>query len=197
MRAKRVREDHISPALSWRRGPFAQSLVTLLAVSVMAATVSGCWLTGGGGKKAAQAVDVVLPQISRGLHWAGEVAPAGGTLSEVARGLGTALDTGTSIRAQFAKIAASDDPYGKALATATCYGLSNVASQYRQNNNVLPASAQTWEAFLNNAVRALLRPEFASQISARVTQFDNAAQLASIQPRVAYLYVRECALRPS
>lgn len=156
---------------------------------------SGCIFGGGGTKAGGEAAEVLLPRVSRGLHWVGEVAPTGSTLSEVARGLGTAIDTGTNIKAQFERIAASDDPWGEALLVATCYGLENIAEQHRQDSNVLPASAQSWENFLDKEVAALLPDKLSSEVRTRVSQFNNAAQLASIQPRVAYIYVRDCALR--
>jgi hypothetical protein len=177
-----------------RHRSFARPLVTLLSVIATVGALSGCVFTGGDKKVVGEAVEVLLPRVSRGLHWVGDVAPSGGALSEVARGLGSALDTGTSIKAQFEKIAASDDPYGEALVTATCYGLTNIASQYQQNNNVLPASAQSWEDFLNSEVARLLPGRVASELSARVTQFNNAAALASINPRSASIYVQECAI---
>jgi hypothetical protein len=167
----------------------------VLAVITASGGLSGCIFGGGGTKASGEAAEVVLPRVSRGLHWVGEVAPAGSTLSEVARGLGTAIDTGTNIKAQFEKIAASEDPWGEALLTATCYGLENIAEQHRQNNDVLPASAQSWEDFLNKQVAVLLPDKVGSEIRSRVSQFNNAAQLASIQPRAAYIYVRDCALR--
>lgn len=174
-----------------RRREFIHRLAAFVAVIAATGGLSGC-IFGGGGTK--QAVEVGLPTVSRGLHWIGEVAPSGGTLSEVALGLGTAIDTGTSIKAQFEKIAASEDPWGEALLTATCYGLNNIAEQHRQNNNVLPASSQSWEEFLNEGVAALLPNKLSLEISTRVNQFNNAAQLASIHPRVAYIYVRDCAI---
>jgi hypothetical protein len=121
----------------------------------------------------------------------GWVAPTGSTLSEVALGLSKATD----ITAQLKQIAGSEDPFGKALVAATCYGLSNIASQYQQNPNVVSATAESWANFLNQQVKAVLPPQLASQVSSKVTQFNNAAQLASINPRAAYTYVQACALR--
>jgi len=161
--------------------------------------LSGCVLTGGeartGGQAGGKVVEVFLPNASKGLHWVGDVAPAGGTLSEVAHGLGTAIDNGLNIKATFESIAASDDPYGKALVTATCYGLKNISEQYQKNNQVLPATAQSWEDYLNNELVVLLPSKTREHISGRVTEFNKAAALASVNPRAAYVYVRECAIR--
>jgi hypothetical protein len=177
----------------WSRGSVA------IAAAALIIGLSGCALTGGEGKQAGEAgsklVDVLLPKASTGLHWVGEVAPAGGTLSEAARGLGTAIDNGLSIRATFEKIAASDDPYGEALVTATCYGLRKIAEQAQQTDQLRPATAQSWEDFLNSELVVLLPLKTREQISGRVAQFNNAAALASIDPRAAYVYVRECAIR--
>jgi hypothetical protein len=77
-------------------------------------------------------------------------------------------------------------------------GLSNIADQSRQNDgNVLPVSAQPWEGFLNDEVGVLLPLKLASAIAKRVTQFNTAAQLATINPRAAYVYVEQCAMRRS
>jgi hypothetical protein len=54
----------------------------------------------------------------------------GGTLADVAEGLGTAIDTGTDIRAQFTRIAGSDDPFGETLVTtAAIQGLEHARTQ--------------------------------------------------------------------
>jgi hypothetical protein len=170
----------------------------VVAIVIVANALTGCGSSGSGGKAAGraagQAVEAFLPKVSRGLHWVGGVAP-GGKLSEVAQGLGTAIDTGTNINGQLKKIAASEDPFGEALVTATCHGLENIATQYGQNNNLLPASAQSWEKYLSEALAELLPANLGGQISARVNQFNNAAQLASINPVYAYRYVQQCALR--
>jgi hypothetical protein len=158
-------------------------------LALIAVAMPGC-----GGGEGARVVKAALPTVSKGLHWVGDVAPAGGALSEVARGLGTAIDTGTSVKLQLETIAASDDPFGEALVIATCYGLTDIADQYAQNSNLLPASAESWEAYLNSEVAALLPTQLSSTISTKVSQFNTAAQLASISPAAASTYVRSCAL---
>jgi hypothetical protein len=139
-----------------------------------------------------------LPAIRGALRYVAESHPKGGALSEVAAGLGSLVDNYTAIRPKLDRIAASEDPFGEALVTATCYGLSNIAEQQRQTDeDLLPPSADTWETFLEDEVVALLPAEAADAIRTRVEQFNNAAALTEINPRSAYIYVQECALRRS
>lgn len=175
--------------------------VAILAAILISIVLSACSLTGSeaksGGeviKAALPKVEAALPRASRALHWAGAIAPTGGTLATVANGLGDAIDQGTSIKAQYERIAASDDPFGTAFVTATCYGLDNVAAQYRKNSNLGPASAQSWEEFLKSEIGLILRATPADVITKKVTEFNNAAELEKINPRVAYYYVKECIL---
>lgn len=142
----------------------------------------------------ARQIEASLPRVARGLHWAGQLAPPGGTLSEAAHNLGRAAETGSTISAQLRRIAATDDPYGEALVVATCWGLQNIADQARSNPNLAPATAQSWSAFLQQQVSAILDDYAPLQIQARVSQFNNAAQLAAINPRLAYLYADACVL---
>jgi hypothetical protein len=129
------------------------------AALVAAAAVSGCVITPEEEKAA-------LPAIRAGLHYIAESRVQGGRLAEVAAGLGSAVDNFAAIRPQLDRIAASEDPFGEALVTATCYGLSNIAEQARQTNeDLLPPSAETWESFLENEVAALLPAETAEAIS--------------------------------
>ena len=156
------------------RGALARPLAAIFGAIATAAVLSGCFLTGGETKATGKAIETFLPKASRGLHWVGDVAPAGSTLSDVARGLGTAIDTHTSIKAQFEKIAASDDPFGEALVTATCYGLKNIASQNATatqqdpNAKLLPPSVQEWEDFLNSQVAVILPSQLSTTIHTRV-----------------------------
>lgn len=139
-----------------------------------------------------------LAPISRGLHWIADAHPPGGTLSETARGLAEALDSGTSIKSKLDRVAASDDPFGEALVIATCDGLTQIADQSRESDgNVIGPDARAWEDYLNEAVAVLLPKKSAGVISSRVSQFNNAAQLASIDPGMARVYVQQCALRKS
>jgi hypothetical protein len=168
-------------------------LITVLVSVATAGALGGCWFRASE-RKAAE--EIVLPHISRALHFVADTYPDSGALSKVAAGLASAVDRGTNIKAQLDTIAASDDPYGKALVTATCYGLGRVAKQSRENDgNVIPPSAQEWGSFLTDEVAALLPEQPASAIQSRVTQFNNAAQLQTINPRVAQVYVEQCALR--
>jgi len=162
-------------------------LITTLCAIAIAGTLSGARCPG-------EAVEAALPKVSSSLHWVGDVASSGGTLSEVAHGLGTASDNGTAIKGQLEKIAASDDPYGEALVAATCYGLTNLAAQYDENNDVLPASAESWESFLNEQLPQQLPFKPIEEINTRVSQFNTAAQLASISPSAART-VSECVIR--
>lgn len=162
-------------------------LITTLCVIGIAGTLSGA--------RCGEAVEAALPKVSSSLHWVGDVASSGGTLSDVAHGLGTGIDNGTAIKDQLEKIAASDDPYGEALVAATCYGLTNIDSQYDANNDVAPASAESWESFLNEQLPQQLPFKTVAEINRRVSQFNTAAQLASISPGAARTYVSECVIR--
>jgi hypothetical protein len=171
-------------------------LAAVFAAAIIVTVLSACSIGGGGAKSGGAAVEALLPKTSRALHWVGGVAPAGGTLATVAEGLGSAIDKGTSIKTQYQKIAASDDPFGEAFVSATCYGLTNISSQYQQDPSRGPASAQRWENFLKTEIEELLPNTAAATISQKVTQFNNAAHLESINPRYADYYVKECVLRP-
>jgi hypothetical protein len=185
-----------------RRGRRAlvRPLISFLATTAAAATLSGCIFTGGeaksGSEIAKRGTRVTLPEVSSTLKWTGRVAPPGSTLATVSSGLGTAIGDVATIRGQLERIAGSDDPFGKALVEATCAGLTAIADQYKQdpNANVLAATSQSWATYLNQQLNASLPPQYASQISGRVAQFNNAAQLAAINPRAASTYVQACVL---
>jgi hypothetical protein len=159
---------------------------------ITAAGLSGCT------PKPPPVHTIDLAPITDGIRVVAKTHPQGGTLSETARGLADAIDNGTSIKAKLDRIAASDDPFGEALVIATCDGLTQIADQSRESDgNVIPPDAQTWEKYLNETVAVLLPKKSAGVISSRVSQFNNAAQLASIDPAMARVYVQQCALRKS
>jgi hypothetical protein len=139
-----------------------------------------------------------LVRISRGIHVVADAHPQGGTLSDTARGLADAIDSGTSIKTKLDRIAASDDPLGEALVIATCDGLTQIADQSRESDgNAIGPDAQAWEDYLNASVAVLAPKKLAGLVSSRVTQFNNVVQLESIDPGMAWVYVQQCALRKS
>jgi hypothetical protein len=139
---------------------------------------------------------VVLPNVSRALRYIAATHPQGGNLSEVAAGLASLVDNALAIKPKLDKIAASEEPFGEALVIATCYGLSHIARQAEETQGpILPPPAEEWERFLTEELTVLLRSEAADAIRSRVEQFNNAAQLAAINPHSAHIYVQQCALR--
>ncbi|HYH90057.1 MAG TPA: hypothetical protein VEX67_12540 [Solirubrobacteraceae bacterium] len=174
----------------------AARLLTVAGVVAIAA-LAGCSPAGGtkavsGGSKA---VDVVLTGGNDVGTFIARAHPNPGTLHDAAAGLADLTGDAQAIKAKFDRIAASDDPFGEALVTATCSGLTHVAEQDREHNgNVLPPSAQDWQAYLNDEVARLLPLRYAAAVPGRVEQFNTAAQLASINPRAAYVYAEQCVL---
>jgi hypothetical protein len=183
-----------------RRVPAARSSKARkpCSISLQLAACAMLLLTAGLSACTGEQEKAALPAISKALHYVAESHVQGGQLSEVAAGLGSLVDNYTAIRPKLDQIAASDDPFGKALVTATCYGLSNIAQQQQETDqDLLPPSVETWETFLEDELAALLPDEAADAIHTRVEQFNNAAGLAQINPRAAQVYVQECALRKS
>jgi hypothetical protein len=185
-------------------------LAACVAAAAIVVTLSGCPFSSGEAKsggeaiksgqaatRSGQSLKLKLPKVSTTLEWVGRVAPTDSALSQVASGLGAGAKRVEDIKAQLQAIAGSDDPFGRALVEATCWGLTSIAEQYRQNPNAsfVATTTDSWATYLNRQVTALLPSNLATLVSGRVTQFNNAAQLASINPRAAYLYVQACALR--
>src|SRR4051794_10760788 len=111
-----------------RRRTVARPIVSCLAAAAAMTALSGCPFSSGEAKSGGQAAEaganaakggqslkLTLPDVSASFHWAGDIATTGSTLSQVAHGLGTAIDDSATLRTQLEKIAGSDDPYGKAL----------------------------------------------------------------------------------
>jgi hypothetical protein len=187
--------------LTPRRGMMVRRFSAALVATTMALTLTGCpWDAAKTAAKDASYVvehhpkiDPLLPAITRSVHWIGDVAPEGGTLKQVAKGFATALETGSDIRTHLQKIAASDDPYGKAFAAATCKGLTQIASEAQQDPNIQLPPPQAWYDYLLSEVAAQIAANTPlSTVQAKVSQFNTAAQLATINPRLTYAYARAC-----
>jgi hypothetical protein len=114
-----------------------------------------------------------------------------GALHDLGLSITEAIDQGTSIKATLDRIAVSDDPYGKALASAMCTGLGQLA-QYENDPNAQPATQETWRGFLIAQVKVLLPNNPLVLIQTKVGQLTSTASLAQINPRLAATYFREC-----
>ena len=155
-------------------------VVMAVAGLTVAAAVAGC----GGGSGATKILLSGSSSVSK-------AAVHTGALDDIARGLGVS-DDALAFKGQVEQIARSEDPLGEALVLASCQGLTEVADQDRQyEGDVIPPSAEEWEDYLNGAV-SQYAPIYAGQVSSRVDQFNNAAQLANINPNAARLYVNAC-----
>jgi hypothetical protein len=139
--------------------------------------------------------EVILKDVAQGLHYVGSNSNPG-AFQDLAVGVAEAIDRGSSIKATLDRVASSDDPFGEALSTAVCSGLESYAAQVSANgDSVIPPDTQNWEAYLESEVSRQLPGELASKVHDRVSQFNNAANLASINPRLAQTYARECVLQ--
>ena len=157
-----------------------------------AAAIAGC---GGGAGSAGKAVGAALTSGKVVGTYVSHAHPNPGTLHEAATGLASVSDDALSIKGKLDRINASDDPLGEALTQATCSGLTQVSEQDQESSGtVLPPTAQDWEAFLNEEVAQYAPPGYEDLIPGRVSQFNNAAQLASISPNAARVYVEACVL---
>jgi hypothetical protein len=86
----------------------------------------------------------------------------------------------------------SEDPFGEVLVKATCQGLNQVADEDRAyGNGVVSPSLQDWEDFLKEQ-SVYLAPRYAGKLSSRLNQLNTTAQLATINPRAAHVYVQVC-----
>jgi hypothetical protein len=157
----------------------------VLAVAVAGVTAAASLVIGAGEPK-----QIVL---TSGAQAGSSATLAGLGLTEV----GDAIRFARQARAferDLNAISRSDDPVGKLLERATCQGLSQVADQNRRDDDAVPPSAREWQRFLN-AQAGYLGPRYAGRISSRVSQADNTLQLATINPRAAYAYVKVCVRR--
>ena len=178
------------------RGAKRLLAMTVAGVSVTAA-LAGCSpavgtkASGSSGK----AVEVFLNQSKNIGTFVSHAHPSPGTVHDAAEGLATLSDDALGIKAKLDRIAASDDPFGEALVTATCSGLTEIADRDRESGgNVIPPSAQDWETYLSDELASTVPPQYAAVVSSRVEQFNTSAQLASINPRAAHVYVEACVL---
>lgn len=161
-------------------------MLSTVIVLVLALTLTGCPWSSGDTK-------IVLAGVHTGSTYVSHLQPIRASLRDAAAGLAEASGSTLKIQEILDKIAASDDPFGEALTIATCQGLGQIAEQDRQNDgNVIPPSAQDWERYLNEDLVTLLPPQYRTLISSRVSQFNDAAQLASINPGAARTYLQVC-----
>jgi hypothetical protein len=116
-----------------------------------------------------------------------------GSLKQLGSEFTAAVDQQLSIKPVLDRVAASDDPYGEAIASATCTGLQQVASS-DETAGAQPTDA-SWERFLINQVHVLLPANPVNRANAAVKRFTTTADLASINPRLAAFYFRECSRR--
>ena len=178
-------------------------LVMVLAGGVATAALAGCSpgpatkAVGAGGKAVGttKGVEEVLTHTKNIGSAVSHAHPNPGTVHDAAAGLAELSDDVLGIKAKFDRIAASDDPFGEALVIASCSGLTEVANRDRESGgSAVPPTAQQWEAYLNNRVASIVAPQYAGLVSTRVNQFNTSAQLASINPRAAHVYVEACVL---
>jgi len=138
---------------------------------------------------------VVVPRLLKVLNnttkFTLEMHPSTSTLHDLGVSLTSAVDLEFSIKPALDKIAASDDPYGTAMAQAICIGLGQLA-QYKDDPNARPATEQTWDSFLVTQVGVLLPNTLPFVIQGKLNQLNATASLATINPRLAATYYSEC-----
>jgi hypothetical protein len=122
--------------------------------------MTGCVGGGGGGGGAKQAVEEFAPRLVKVFTNTSKFAIE----THVQPGTGLTftedVDFGLSIKATLDKIASSDDPYGSALAAATCIGLGQLAS-HQNDPNAGPATNRPFRS----SSTAPERPVFARAVS--------------------------------
>lgn len=115
-----------------------------------------------------------------------------GSLRQLGQEFTNAVDQGLELKPTLDRIAASDDPYGEAIASAICTGLTQVAAADETDP---PPTSTSWETFLIEQVHILLPNNPAAVADAAVKRFTTTADLASINPRAAGIYFQECSRR--
>jgi len=166
----------------------AQGVVGVTLVTLLCVIPLGCnW--GQTAKESEQ-----LPAVLRVLNntakftFATHVAP--GQFHDLGLAVTEAIKNGDSLATDLNKIAASEDPYGKALASAMCTGLGELADN--ENDSAPPPSQEDWRTFLVAQIHVLLPNNLLALVQAKVNQFLATADLALIDPRLAATYYQEC-----
>lgn len=149
-----------------------------------------CALAGCGGDTTVKLAKVA----SNTLEYVAASHPSPGSLDEISRALATTVDQGASIKPVLDRVAAAEDRYGEALASAICIGLGQVAD-YRDEADIAPPTPESWETFLEAQVQVLLPNELQQTIERKVDLLGNAATLAQINPQLAVRYLQECLSR--
>jgi hypothetical protein len=169
----------------------------LFTVAALAAvTLSGCFLNPSSTSKVAQNTGRgarILKVTNNTFKYVVVPNLPDGSLRRLGEELTAAVDARQSLKPTLDRIAASDDPYGEAIASAVCTGLGQVA-QVDESSQNQPTST-SWDRFLIAQVRALLPGNPIDAADAAVRRFTNTANLAEINPRVAQFYFQECARR--
>jgi hypothetical protein len=90
-------------------------------------------------------------------------------------------------------MAAAEDPYGKAITSAICTGLGKIADPNAGADDPSITTPESWHTFfINELSQVILKSTPLKAITAKVDSVTNAANLATINPRLAYTYYREC-----
>jgi hypothetical protein len=175
-----------------RRHHVGTGRVALLTASALAlVTLSGCGASSGEVKTAGQTGERIIRGIEATNNTLKYAIPSGvtaGSLHLLGSDFNDAVAKGLPISKILNKVAASDDPYGQAIASSVCFGLGQVASM---DDDEKPTQ-EGWEAFLIKQVNLLLPTNPVAKVQAAVKRFTTTADLAQINPRLATTYYQEC-----
>ena len=159
----------------WRR---TFNLLVLIACML---TLQGCPLTGGEAKEATHAGTTIFRQrvlkvTTNTIRFAAQAHPES-TWASVAKEFADSLDHQRSIRSALDRMAATDDPFGEAMASAICTGLGQVANSDTSTSQ--PPTPQSWQSFLINQMHVLLPSNPVNVVTNYVNRLGASARLAT------------------
>jgi hypothetical protein len=165
-----------------------------IAVLLGALTLAGCGGNPNEAKPISKVVDPLVTVIKDFFHFTAETHPSPSTLHDVSAGLAEAIGSGQSIKKTLDEMAATDDPFGKAITSAICTGLGTYADPDAADSAPSPTTAQSWQTFLVTEVyKVILKAAYPlTKIQQKVSAVTTTANLATINPRLAYTYYQEC-----
>lgn len=116
-----------------------------------------------------------------------------GPLREVGLQFADAFGKSQTIVNDLDRLAASDDPFGEAIAIGMCRGFDAISTaQASASSQTEAASDESWTQYLEAMAQKLLPNNPVARVNTAVDEFTETANLAQVNPRLAYYYVREC-----
>jgi hypothetical protein len=127
-----------------------------------------------------------LKATSNAIRYYAHTRPPSSTLYDVGLLVSDSIEGSVTVRETLERIAASDEPYGNALATAICTGMEQLTTDNQTTSD------EDWNSFLVTEVETLLPNSLPALIDTKVDQFTTAANLAQVNPQLARTYYQQC-----